>query len=321
MMLGVLSDAWAHNNILKTLESFFTPWHALLYTGFGATGAWTFFLAYRRRHVVPEWWRDGWPAGYRLGALGVVIFLLAGGGDMVWHTVFGIEANLAAGLSPTHLILAVGATLLLTSPLRSWWADGAGGGLRAATGVAGLVLGTTVVSIFMTYGLAFYPGLPLQPYHAHTPTANEALQASLGAASYVVTTALLVVPLLFVHRRRATPGIATALVAAVALFVVASREFPTAVTVAAFAAIVAAALVDVVLVRLDKIRGDDAVLRLPIAGAVFAALVWPAHLLGLQLGGGIRWPAELWAGIVVITIGVGALLGGLATRPAQMSRM
>ena len=34
MMLGVLSDAWAHNNIIKTLESFFTPWHALLYAGF-----------------------------------------------------------------------------------------------------------------------------------------------------------------------------------------------------------------------------------------------------------------------------------------------
>src|SRR2546423_550887 len=61
MVLGVLSDSWAHTNILKTLDGFFTPWHALLYTGFAATGAWTFFLAYRRRHLAPEWWRDGCP--------------------------------------------------------------------------------------------------------------------------------------------------------------------------------------------------------------------------------------------------------------------
>src|SRR5205814_6321490 len=128
MMLGVLSDAWAHNNIIKTLESFFTPWHALLYAGFAATGAWTFLIAFRRRHLAPEWWRDGWPAGYRLGAVGVVIFLLSGGADMVWHTIFGIEANLAAGLSPSHLSLAIGASLLLTSPLRSWWASGAARG-------------------------------------------------------------------------------------------------------------------------------------------------------------------------------------------------
>jgi hypothetical protein len=319
MMLGVLSDAWAHNNIIKTLDSFFTPWHALLYAGFGATGAWTFLLAYRRRHVAPEWWRDGWPAGYRLGALGTVIFLLAGGGDMVWHTVFGIEANLAAGLSPSHLTLAVGATLLLSSPLRSWWAHGSGRGLRAATAVTGLTLATTVFSIFVGYGVAFFPGLPLQPYHSHTPTAEESTGAALGAASYVLTTALIVVPLLLVHRRRAVPGTATALVAAVSLFVVASREFPTAVTVAAGTAIAGAAIADALLLRLDKVRGMDAPLRLPIAGALVAAVVWSAQLVGLQLGGGIRWPVELWSGIVVITVAVGALLGGLAARPAPPS--
>jgi hypothetical protein len=319
MMLGVLSDAWAHNNIIKTLDSFFTPWHALLYAGFAATGAWTFFLAYRRRHVASEWWRDGWPAGYRLGAVGVVIFLLSGGGDMVWHQVFGVEANLAAGLSPSHLSLAVGASLLLTSPLRSWWANGSGGGLRAAAGVTALTLATVILSIFVGYGVAFFPGLPLRPYHSHAPTADEAIAAALGAASYVVTTALVVVPLLFIHRRRATAGVTTALVGAVSIFSVASREFPTAVTAGACAAIAAAVLVDALLLRLDKVRGPDAPLRLPIAGALVAALVWPAHLLGLQLGGGLRWPVELWSGIVVVTIAVGALLGGLAARPAPVS--
>ena len=51
---GVLTDAWAHTNRLSTLENFFTPWHAMLYTGFAATAAWTVWLAYRRR-TTPRW--------------------------------------------------------------------------------------------------------------------------------------------------------------------------------------------------------------------------------------------------------------------------
>jgi len=319
MVLGVLSDSWAHNNILTTLDGFFTPWHALLYTGFAATGAWTFSLAYRRRHLAPEWWRDGWPAGYRLGALGTVIFLLAGGGDMVWHQLLGVEANLAAGLSPSHLALAVGASLLLSSPLRSWWAHGAEGGRRAATGITGLVLGTVVVSIFVGYALVFYPAQALQPYHQHALNATEAQTAALGAASYVVTTALILVPLLLVHRRRPTPGVVTALVSAVSAFSLVSRELPTAQTVGALGAIVGAVLADVLLLRLDKVRGMDARLRLPIAAALVPALVWSGHLVGLQVGGGVRWPVELWAGVVVLTAGLSATLGGLAARPADHS--
>src|SRR5205814_9381696 len=59
MMLGVLSDAWAHNNIIKTLQRFFTPWHPLLYAGHAATRAWTFRRAFRRRHLAPGRSRDG----------------------------------------------------------------------------------------------------------------------------------------------------------------------------------------------------------------------------------------------------------------------
>lgn len=44
------------------------------------------------------------PAGYSLGLLGVIIFALGGLGDMWWHTVFGIERDVATLLSPTHLM-------------------------------------------------------------------------------------------------------------------------------------------------------------------------------------------------------------------------
>jgi hypothetical protein len=58
-----------------------------------------------------------------MGGIAAVLFLVAGVGDMIWHTVFGIETGLDAALSPTHLLLVASGTLLLTSPLRSWWAS------------------------------------------------------------------------------------------------------------------------------------------------------------------------------------------------------
>jgi hypothetical protein len=40
---------------------------------------------------------------------------------MAWHLVFGIETDVAALLSPTHLLLATGAALIVAGPLRAAW--------------------------------------------------------------------------------------------------------------------------------------------------------------------------------------------------------
>jgi hypothetical protein len=315
IILGGATDGWAHVNRLDAVqaEGFFTPWHGLLYSAFTATAAWTFWLAYRRRHAHPRWWRDGWPAGYRLGALGVVIFMVAGFFDMIWHTVFGIETSIDALLSPSHLLLSAGSVMLMTSPVRSWWAAG-GGGLRAACGAVALALGTTSVSIFLGYAVAFEHVNAVEPYNGERLSEGYTA-AARGVAAYVITTAILVVPLLLAHRRRATFGVGTALVAWVALFPVVVNEFHQPQATGAFAAIAAAILADWLLVRLDRWRGPDAIGRLPIAGAVFAGLVTTAHLLAVHLDSGIRWPVELWTGSVFTTVAVAAVLGGLATRP------
>src|SRR6266545_711987 len=33
---GMFLDDWAHANLASSLETFFTPWHAVLYSGFSA---------------------------------------------------------------------------------------------------------------------------------------------------------------------------------------------------------------------------------------------------------------------------------------------
>ncbi|GLW12413.1 hypothetical protein Misp01_75410 [Microtetraspora sp. NBRC 13810] len=322
MISGLAVDGWAHKNVITTLEGFFTPYHALMYAGYALTAAWSFRMAYQRRHRVELWWRDGWPRGYRLGALGALIFGVGGFGDMIWHQAIGIEIGLLPSFSPTHILASVGGIILGTSPLRSWWASGEGG-LRSFTGVVAMTYAAMGALVMLNYGASMMTLAPTQPYEpvlgvdygGIIDTAEEFL-AVQGVSSYVITTLLLTVPLLLMHRRRATFGAGTALVAGVSLRLMVINEFPDPYLTVCVAAVCAGLLADLALVRLDAVRGPDAPLRLPAAGALYAALVCAGQLLGLQIAVGLRWPPEMWTGTVVLVAGLGALLGGLAARPA-----
>jgi hypothetical protein len=312
---GSLADAWAHSNLASELETFFTPWHGLLYGGYAATAAWTVWLGLRRRGEAPRWWRDGWPAGYALGALGAAGFLAAGVGDMLWHTVFGVEVSLDAVLSPTHLLLVVAGTLLVTSPLRSWWASGTTRS-RAPTGLASLALGSIFGVLLLSHTTAFRSTAATRTYDFVTGSPSH-IEASYGSARYLATTLILLIPVLLVLRRRAVLGTATAVLGAIFIFQLAQFNFPATLTLAGIGATLGAFAVDVLAVRLDAVRGPDAPLRLPIVGALFGALVWSGHLLGLAIGDGVRWPAELWTGNVVLAAIAGAMIGLVATPPSK----
>src|SRR5262245_40073680 len=106
--VGLFLDAWAHNNVPE-LETFFTPWHAVFYSGFTATAAW---IAWTVRHAVLGGWRgfsasSAMPPGYGAAAVAVVGFAAAAVGDMTWHVVFGVERSINILFSPTHLGLLV----------------------------------------------------------------------------------------------------------------------------------------------------------------------------------------------------------------------
>src|SRR5689334_1700008 len=135
---GLFIDGWAHSNIPQ-LETFFTPWHAVFYSGYLAVGLTLVVrilhnlrqLALNTDGVAPSWvtlvrnslpgrrWLKAVPSGYELTLLGLVIFGISGIGDLSWHVAFGIERNTEALLSPTHLGLALGIGLALTGPLRA----------------------------------------------------------------------------------------------------------------------------------------------------------------------------------------------------------
>ena len=143
MVAGVYLDGWAHLH-LATVDSFFTPWHALLYGAFALAAAWSVALVLLRgRQGTP--WRSRIPRGYGWGLVGVAVFGVGGLLDMAWHLAFGVETGLDALVSPTHLLLLVGGILLVASPVRSALvADRPGHGAAvlalAACGSAGRIL-------------------------------------------------------------------------------------------------------------------------------------------------------------------------------------
>jgi hypothetical protein len=313
LFAGGALDVWAHTNIIKTLEGFITPWHIVMYTGYLATGIWVVRLAYRRRAQAPKWWRDGWPVGYKVGAVGGLLVFFGGTVDGIWHTIFGIESGLDAKLSPSHNVIILGSVLLGTSPMRSWWSSREGG-RRTVTGVASMTIATTMATHLFTVLSAFGSAAPIQRY-LHDSNGPSETAVTVGYDSYVITTVTLLIGLLLTLRRRTVPGVVTAAVFMVSLFEMIRYEFPSPQLTAAVLAVVGAAVADVVLVWLDTVRGFDAPYRLIIAGAVIPVAVWSGHLIGLELGYGIHWPVELWTGTVTVTAGLGALLGTLASRP------
>src|SRR6202022_1979778 len=97
---GLYLDGWAHNHH-RVDKTFFTPWHAVFYSGFALLALFTLAALLRNRRAGYPW-NNALPSAYAWTLAGIAIFVVSGIGDMIWHWLFGIEASVAALLSPTH---------------------------------------------------------------------------------------------------------------------------------------------------------------------------------------------------------------------------
>lgn len=118
-VIGFYVDGGAHQRGLVD-DSFFTPWHALLYSGAMAVGLALGFTQLRNMSKGHALLR-ALPFGYFPALVGIGIFAIGGVFDLVWHTVFGFEVSMEALLSPSHLLLATGAFLFISAPFRAAW--------------------------------------------------------------------------------------------------------------------------------------------------------------------------------------------------------
>lgn len=299
---GLALDGRAHQD--NAVESFFTPWHGILYSAIAASAVWTWWLVARRP--------SGPPTGFAVTVAGVGLLAAGGPADLLWHELFGLEADVEALLSPTHLMLMTGGIMLLSAPLRAAWHARAGsavGERPPLAAVVSLALVAGVIAFFFQYA---------SPFHETAAYAgNGHAEQELGLVAIALTNLILVAPLALLLRIGRLPVGAATIVFTVAAGVVAvSSDFEAW---AAFAGAVAGGVaVDALGVVLRP--GPDRP-RQAFAFAVAAPLVlWSAVLAAMGLDGGMAWPVELWSGSILLAAGAGALLAVLArpdpSRPA-----
>ena len=318
LVLAVFLDGWAHLN-LPSLETFFTPWHAALYSGMLTTAAWTAAVISRNR-TPGQPLTQAIPPGYRGTVAGLVLFAIAGGLDLLWHELVGIEVSLDALVSPTHLLLGFSLFLILGTAVRSARASHSASpddhpALTPAALFA-VVLMTGLGAFFLIYVSAFVrPG----PTALFVPTpfgspgrVQSEMPVVVTLANYLLTTVLIIAPLLFTlfAARHPARGVVTLLVAAAAWMPVAMLGFHTYSIAGAAGATIAAVLADLVLVRLPATWLRR---RLPAVTGGIATVLWTGQLVAFAVTDAIRWPVSLWLGAVVLSATVAAGLALLAS--------
>ena len=309
---GLFLDGWAHIHVPQ-LESFFTPWHAVLYSGFGALALVLAVTAVRRRRPgVP--WIEAVPPGYGPSLIGAALFLVAGLADMVWHEVFGIEQGVEGLISPSHLGLALGGGLIVTGPLRAAL-RGRGQTTHRRFERWPMVLSLTLLLSLLTFfteyaspfGTTWAAAAPQAP-----PADHRFLHQSVGLASILLQSAILMALVLYVLGCRTLPigsltVILTAKTAAMAIIhdkYLASGPSPLIIA-AALAGLGADLLYWGLQPSSDRVRA--------LRGFAFAmpALLYLVYFLGLMVTARIWWSVHLWTGSIILAGGVGWLLSYL----------
>jgi hypothetical protein len=310
LLIGLFIDGWAHNN-LQPLETFLTPWHAALYSGFLTTATWTGWLVFRgmRRGLTAP---AATPIGYGLGVVGAIAFGVAGVADFIWHSLLGIEVSIEALLSPPHLVLLTAGLLMATSPLRAAWSSADPRTIswgRFLPPLLSLTLTTATVAFFFQYVSAFlsrHPTVLDAAAQARLPGGSVSPETSqiIGIMSMLVTNLILLAPVLLILRRWQPPfGSVTFLFTGVAAMMASQHEFEVGITV--FAALVGGFAADVLIRRYRPAPSRPGPYRV-VAMAV-PAVLWTTYFALLDLQFGLAWVIELWAGAIVLT-----LLSGLA---------
>ena len=321
VIVGLFLDGWNHLNLQQgRLGDFFTPWHGVLYAAFTANAVWVFS---RNAHL----WRTGvepHPAFHPVGAfrlrypyavLGVGLVFAGMVSDLVWHAFLGEETDVARVIAPTHVVLFLGATLLIAAPLRSaWYAPDAyptdGSLRRLLPPLLSLALLTTAACFFFQWISPFMewspsPGAAENQIVAAT---GEGVQTTM-AARIVLTNIFFVVPVLLAMRRWRLPfGTATLNFVLAALAMSTLTSFGLVATV--LAAVIGGVATDA---AMRAARTLHLATRMAVVAVVAPLTTWSAYFLLLRAAYGGRWPADFALGVTFLGALVGLVLAFLAS--------
>lgn len=301
---GLVLDVRSHvEGFSFAEEGFLTPEHAVIYSGFLGV-AFLLAVVVQRARWRGAGWRAAVPPGYGLGLAGLALFAVSGPADALWHATFGAEADVEALASPTHLGLATGGTLFLTSPLRATLHRARDGGSPRGWRALGplvvtAILTTVVVAVFTVYA-----------HPAFLVAGAGEVGAPHALSGLLLEAAVLAGAVLFLTTRvRLPPGAVAMLVAlpAVAVAYLGANQWLAPWYVGA--GVLAEAVVTAALTWLGPRRA-----RLATGAAVPAAFA--ATGFGALLArDALAWSVHLWAGAVFMAAVAGTLLAVLADPP------
>jgi hypothetical protein len=313
---GIMLDAWYHFH--STVETFFEPAHALLYTGLLAAYV---FTAFELRAMQQRGW--GWPQmvplGYRGTMLGLVLTLAGGAADMLKHTFWGFEEGFNALLSPTHLLIGAGMVMIVTGPIRSalrsqpppsTWAGQIGLILSAASMMELIHWATQF--IFLSEAEAL--DAPLAPYSVpHQTLTLLTLQydkQGIGLLAVIVQSIIVAGFFLYFARRiRLVPGGYTVMFLVGNVFIAAAdSNYAGQFWAVSIASLIAGAIADAF--KLDAGRYPR---KWATAAFVVPAAYWAALLTTLALTmGGIWWSPDVISGSIAFAGLIGLFLNAFA---------
>lgn len=304
LLSGGYLDAWAHNHI--QLETFFTPWHAFLYSGFLAV-AFTLIGTLIFNRVQGYSWQHALPRGYGLSMIGVIFFALGGVGDMFWHLLFGIELNVDAALSPTHILLAVCFVLIVGGPFRAAWQRSSTVKPELITFLPTILSLVLILSVFTLITQFAHPFVLLSPANPEEMSYDG---HALGVVSIVFQTIILMGLILLAMRRWRLPfGTFTIVFTLNIVLLSFMRDHYFLIPFALAAGFIA----DVLLWRLKPSTMRIDALRI-FAFAVPVEL-YLLYFLALQLTVGMQWIIHLWLGSTVAAGIFGLLISYLLVPP------
>jgi hypothetical protein len=340
-LTGLFIDGWAHNNNAG-LESFFTPWHGILYAGFTATAAWMGRQVLEAKGSGP-WRLSSIPVGYALGLVGIALISIGGVVDFAWHEAFGFDDGVKSPFSPPHLVLMIGGLLVVSTPARATWSERQEGTSLRSIFVPMLSLTMTVAlgMFFLNYHSAFFRNLPpTSAFSAEIETLDDAEHASerslvgwlsdlddgrypyehystvAGTSAILISNLMMMaIVLLLVRRFRMPFGAVTLMFAMIGVLFATMSGFRDAPVILP---LVVGGLAADVLIRRWKPYGSERVLQFRLLAGAVPVILWSTYLIVLHVAyDGIGWPVPVWSGVVLMSALAGVALS-LLMAPTPM---
>ncbi|MCY4526540.1 MAG: hypothetical protein OXB89_08010 [Anaerolineaceae bacterium] len=313
VLLGGYVDGIAHVHG-ATDDTFFTPFHLLLYTGMLAKGI---FLAGMQLRNVSRGhsWLRALPRGYLTSLVGIVMMATSGFLDFLWHTAFGIEADIEASFSPPHLLLALSALVFMSGPLRALWGrtEAQRGWAQLFPAIVSALLVWSIFSLFTQFAHAISW---VELYTAAGAPGSLFVRDHALTARVIIPAILMNAILLLLLRRWPLPfGAVTFLLLgnSLLMFLLRSAGYGGDNWWILLAALIAGVIGDLLLRGLQRPR----IAALPLR--VFAFLLpfsyFAAFFVILQLTGGIWWSIHMWTGVSVLAGAFGLGLSYVAVPP------